>query len=164
MISRAIAIASAAALVAIASCAEAGEQPPSPEVNSASASADFSPLMSRIYDAYLHGGMGIDWQDPAPIFEPELAAAINRLVTASEETMSIPDALAADPFCKCQDWGDFEYEVVSSDLESDKASVVVSTTNFGSTTQTKLELRRFDDGWRVYDIDDRFRDSVMSST
>ena len=148
----------------MASCAEAGEQPPSPEVNSASASADFSALMSRIYEAYVDDGMGIDWQNPAPIFEPELAAEINRLVTASEETMSIPDALAADPFCKCQDWGDFEYEVVSTELESDKAIVVVSTTNFGSTTQTKLELRRTDDGWRVYEIDDRFRDSVMPPT
>ena len=118
-------------------------------------------FVNDLFGAYAPGGSGLDWREAQAVFDPELAGAIGAAIAKAEAQQTIPDALGADPLCGCQDWADFDHRILDVSVDGDVAKVGTRNTNFGGSTTRDLELVDTPQGWRVYDIDGSFRQSVM---
>lgn len=113
--------------------------PAAPQVDLAGART----LIDQIYGPYTRDEMG----DLGPIFTPELDQAIER--------QSDPDmGLGYDPFCSCQDFGQFTYRIVSLEPNTAGATAQIDRSNFGESSRVTLELAHRDGRWLVADIQD----------
>lgn len=112
--------------------------PAAPSVDLAGARA----LIDRIYTPYARDEMG----DPGTVFTPELERAIER--------QSDPDVgLGYDPFCACQDFGQFSYTPTIEPADGG-ATARVDISNFGERQTITLDLAYRDGRWLVADIRD----------
>ena len=128
-----------------------GAAPAANAANSAEAAGDVAPpvdlagaraLIDRIYAPYARDEMG----DPGAVFTPELDRAIER--------QSDPDmGLGYDPFCACQDFGQFSYTPTIEPAEGG-ATARVDISNFGERQTITLDLAYRDGRWLVGDIRD----------
>jgi len=99
--------------------------------------------------------------EPQPVFEPELAAALTALGKEAAANGEIPDALGADPLCDCQDYGEFSHRITALTVTGTRAEAEVAISNFGAKSVRRLIMLRTPAGWRVFDIDGRFRALVQ---
>ena len=79
------------------------------------------------------------------VYTPQLAAAIAR--QSDDET-----GLGYDPFCQCQDFGEFSYTIHSVERVAGGARVRVGIDNFGEARVIALRLAFRDGAWLVADI------------
>ncbi len=113
--------------------------PAAPQADLAGARA----LIDEIYGPYTRDEMG----DLGAIFTPELDRAVER--------QSDPDmGLGYDPFCSCQDFGQFTYRIVSLEPSAGGATAQIDRSNFGEASRVTLELAYRDGRWLVADIQD----------
>lgn len=116
-----------------------GSAPVAPQADLAGARA----LIDEIYGPYTRDEMG----DLGAIFTPELDRAVER--------QSDPDmGLGYDPFCSCQDFGQFSYRIVSLEPNAAGATAQIDRSNFGEASRVTLELAYRDGRWLVADIQD----------
>jgi len=115
-------------------------QPVVPQIDLAGARA----LIDRIYQPYTRDEISDSLGD---IYTPELTAAIER--------QSDPDmGLGYDPFCSCQDFGQFSYTIVSLEPAEGGAAARVTRSNFGESSSVTFNLAYRGGRWLVGDIID----------
>lgn len=128
---------------------------------SAADEADARSFVDEVFGAYSSDGVPGHLSDPAPVFAPDLAGRIATLNAEATATGSVPDGLGADPICDCQDWEELSYDITALTIDANRAEVELDLTNFGETVQRSITLAKTRSGWRIYDIDDGFRASIM---
>lgn len=98
-------------------------------------------LVESIYEPYTRG------QSPRTgrLYTPELALAITRQSDAD-------NGLGYDPFCRCQDFQNFRYRIVSVTPGPGGVTVQVSFENMGERHVVELWLHRRGAEWKVHDI------------
>ncbi len=97
-------------------------------------------LIDSIYAPYVRDEIN---SDPSRTFTPELAAAIR---SAGENAMN------ADPFCDCQDFGEFSYTIQSVGRTAEGANVRVSISSFGESRIIPIRLAHRRGTWMVADV------------
>ena len=111
-------------------------------------------FVRAIYAQYAAGGP--QGEPPAPGQDPMFSRTMNALIGADVRAANgeVP-TLNYDPFCACQDQGDFVVTataVAQSDPNSAEANVAF--TNMGEQKSLKLKLVREGPNWKVDDIID----------
>ena len=101
-------------------------------------------LIDRIYRPYTRDEIPQSLDD---LYTPELTAAIAR---ASDPEVG----LGYDPFCSCQDFGQFSYTIASLEPATGGAVARVSRSNFGESSSVTLTLAYRGGRWLVGDIAD----------
>jgi hypothetical protein len=100
-------------------------------------------LIDRIYAPYVRDQLA----DLGDIYTPELDRAM--------EQQSDPDmGLGYDPFCSCQDFGQFSYRIVALEPSPSGATARIDRSNFGESSRVTLELAFREGRWLVADIQD----------
>jgi hypothetical protein len=100
-------------------------------------------LLDGVYSAYTRG------EDPGilHLFTAELNAAI------AAQSDSEGGGLSYDPFCQCQDFGDFRYAIKSLEPTPDGAIAQVDFSSFGQSRSVRIKLVHREGEWQVADID-----------
>ena len=115
-------------------------------------------FVERLYDTKT----GNDYNsNPGGTFEPELAQALQTQRRTGMETGIWSDAFGYDPFCNCQDSVDLNHAISAIEVSGDRAKVTFTLTNFGQTEARSMQLIDTPAGWRVYDIDGKYRALVF---
>lgn len=107
-------------------------------------------FVDGIYSQYEGDGLGLDFENPEAVFEPQLAAAFRAEIERAEETGDMPDV--GDPFCACNDYTGIEWSIGEVEVDGDMATVAVQTSLFGQTVDRVAMLQAVDGEWRVYDM------------
>jgi hypothetical protein len=136
---------------------EAGERKAAEDEKSARAFIDM------LYGSYTRDAPLDIFGKPDGVFDPQIAAKIKALMKHDEETGDMSDVFGADPICGCQDWGNFSHTIDALTVDGDRAMAKLTVRNFGETTARTITLTRTAAGWRVYDLGDGFRASVLGS-
>ena len=169
---RSLMVISAAAL-ALAACSQEPEAK-SPETASASATAgEAAPtgpvsrdqvyaaagegpeaFVRMIYAQYVNGGP--QGEPPAPGRDPMFSRTMNALIgTDARAAKGEVPTLNYDPFCACQDQGDFVVTATAvAQADANTAEADVAFTNMGEAKALKLKLVREGPNWKVDDIID----------
>jgi hypothetical protein len=112
-------------------------------------------FVTRIYDAYKgKNAKGIDYGAAAEIrrlFEPSLAAAIIKDEKAAARRKDVP-MLDGSPFVDAQEWEIFAFDIVVTDIPSDRAEATVSFKNFDEPQKVVLSLVKVKNDWLIADI------------
>ena len=98
-------------------------------------------LIERIYGAYQGDGPDVE-----AVMTPELRAAIAR------QSGTDGGGLGHDPFCACQDFGNFTYSIQSLEPAEGGAVARVAISNFGEPGIVSLRLARRGSEWLVADV------------
>ena len=122
-------------------------------------------FVRTIYAQYVNGGP--QGEQPAPGQDPMFSRTMNALIGTDFRAANgeVP-TLNYDPFCACQDQGDFVVTataVAQSDPNNAEASVAF--TNMGEPKNLKLKLVREGPNWKVDDIidgTDSLHDTLMA--
>lgn len=157
--------ASATATATAADGAAAPTGPVSREAVYAAAGEGPQAFVTAIYSQYVNGGP--QGEQPAPGQDPMFSRTMNALIGADFRAANgeVP-TLNYDPFCACQDQGDFVVTataVAQSDLNTAEASVAF--TNMGEPKNLRLKLVREGPNWKVDDIidgTDSLHDTLMA--
>lgn len=170
--SRAAVLASIAAIT-VAACSP-GEEAEAPETASATATAGATAatgpvtrdqvyaaagdgpeaFVRSIYAQYVNGGP--QGAPPAPGQDPMFSRTMNALIGTDFRAANgeVP-TLNYDPFCACQDQGDFVVTATAvAQTDPNNAEADVSFTNMGEAKNLKLKLVREGPNWKVDDIID----------
>lgn len=163
------------AVMTLAACSE-GEKSKAPDAASASASAeagaaipagpvtreqvyasqDDGPeaFVRTLYAQYVNGGP--QGAPPEPGRDPLLTRILNALVGADVRAANGAVAtLNYDPFCACQDQGDFVVNATAvAQSDPNNAEATVTFTNMGRQKTLKLKLLREGPNWKVADVID----------
>lgn len=162
-----------AAAVALAACSQ-DKEARAPETASASATAGASAatgpvsrdqvyaaagegpeaFVRAIYAQYVNGGP--QGEQPAPGQDPMFSRTMNALIGADFRAANgeVP-TLNYDPFCVCQDQGDFVVTATAvAKADANTAEANVAFTNMGEPKTVKLKLVREGPNWKVDDIID----------
>lgn len=122
-------------------------------------------FVTAIYAQYVNGGP--QGEPPAPGQDPMFSRTMNALIGADFRAANgeVP-TLNYDPFCACQDQGDFVVRstaVAQSDPNAAEANVAF--TNLGEQKSIKLKLVREGPNWKVDDVidgADSLHDTLMA--
>ena len=140
---------------------ETGEEAASDKVSGdngeAAQQAEIKAFIDSIFAGYTPDGYGVDLNSPADYFDPELAAAIKAEQVSAAAADDIPMGLDADPFCNCQDWGEFSHTIDSITVNGSNATAKVTISNMGAKEARTISLIKAEAGWRVSDLDGGFR-------
>lgn len=98
-------------------------------------------LIGQLYMPYTRGEI----PRVGNVYTPQLAAAIAR--QSDDET-----GLGYDPFCQCQDFGEFSYTIHSVERVEGGALARIGIDNFGEARVIALRLAYRDGAWLVADI------------
>jgi Protein of unknown function (DUF3828) len=98
-------------------------------------------LIGQLYMPYTRGEI----PRTGNVYTPELRAAIAR--QSDDET-----GLGYDPFCQCQDFGEFSYAIQSVEREEGGARARIGIDNFGEARVIALRLAYRNGAWLVADI------------
>lgn len=134
---------------------------PSSDAEGEAKQAEIRAFVDSIYDTYARDGMGVDINRPELLFEPELASAIAKVQDAAAAMQEVPDGLGADPFCECQDFGEFSHNIEFVTVTGNQGTAKVIMSNFGEQTTRMVQVENTPDGWRVYDLDNAFREQFL---
>ena len=122
-------------------------------------------FVRTIYAQYANGGP--QGEPPAPGQDPMFSRTMNALIGADFRAANgEAPTLNYDPFCACQDQGDFVVTatgVAQSDPNTAEANVAF--TNMGEAKNLKLKLVREGPNWKVDDIidgNDSLHDTLMA--
>ena len=110
------------------------------------------PFVRTIYAQYVHGGP--QGEPPAPGQDPMFSRTMNALIGADVRAANgeVP-TLNYDPFCGCQDQGDFVVTATAvAQSDPNTAEANVAFTNMGEPKTLKLKLVREGPNWKVDDI------------
>lgn len=99
-------------------------------------------LIDTVYSAYV--------RDEAPAIEG--LYTVELLASMALESDMEDGGLGYDPFCQCQDFGDFSYTIESLEPTAEGATATVAFSNFGEPQTVRIELVQRDGEWRVGDI------------
>lgn len=163
------------AALSLAACSQ-GEDAKAPETASASASATAGAtaptgpvsrdqvyaaagegpqaFVTAIYAQYVNGGPQGD--RPAPGQDPMFSRTMNALIGTDFRAANgeVP-TLNYDPFCGCQDQGDFVVRSTAvAQADPNTAEADVAFTNMGEQKSLKLKLVREGPNWKVDDVID----------
>ncbi len=122
-------------------------------------------FVTAIYAQYVNGGP--QGEPPVPGQDPMFSRTMNALIGADVRAAKgeVP-SLNYDPFCACQDQGDFVVRtqaVAQSDPNAAEANIAF--TNMGEQTSLTLKLVREGPNWKVDDIidgSDSLHDTLMA--
>ncbi len=112
------------------------------------------PFVRAIYARYVAGGP--TGQPPAPGQDPLFSRTLNALVAADVQAAKgeVPN-LNYDPFCGCQDQGEFVVTALAvAQADPNAADANISFTNAGQAKEMRLKLVREGANWKVDDIVD----------
>lgn len=110
-----------------------------------------SEFLKSIYELYLKSGFkGQNYTDGGRFFVEDLARAIDRDGRLARQRNEAP-TLDGDPFVDAQDWQIANLDVRVSGT-GDKATGVVSFSNFGKSKRVAIDLVKTPQGWRIRDI------------
>ena len=173
-----------AAAVALAACSQ-DKEAMAPETASASATAGATAatgpvsrdqvyaaagegpeaFVRTIYAQYVNGGP--QGEQPARGQDPMFSRTMNALIGADFRAANgeVP-TLNYDPFCACQDQGDFVVTATAvAQADANTAEANVAFTNMGEQKTLKLKLVREGPNWKVDDIiddTDSLHDTLMA--
>ncbi len=122
-------------------------------------------FVRAIYARYTAGGP--TGEPPAPGQDPLFSRTMNALIAADVRAANgeVP-TLNYDPFCGCQDQGDFVVTALAvAQADPNAADANVSFTNAGQAKEMRLKLVREGPNWKVEDIVDGDRslhDALMA--
>ncbi len=142
---------------ASASATAGGAAPSGPESRDAVyAAAGEGPeaFVRTLYAQYVNGGP--QGEPPAPGQDPMFSRTMNALIGADVRAANgeVP-TLNYDPFCACQDQGDFVVTATAvAQSDPNTAEANVAFTNMGEPKSLKLKLVREGPNWKVDDIID----------
>lgn len=162
-----------AAALTLCACSQ-GEDAKAPETASASATAGATApnapvsreqvyaaagegpeaFVRTIYAQYVNGGP--QGEPPAPGQDPMFSRTMNALIGTDFRAANgeVP-TLNYDPFCACQDQGDFVVTATAvAQSDPNNAEANVAFTNMGEAKNLKLKLVREGPNWKVDDIID----------
>lgn len=111
-------------------------------------------FVRTIYARYVNGGP--QGEQPAPGQDPMFSRTMNALIGADFRAANgeVP-TLNYDPFCVCQDQGDFVVTAMAvAQADANTAEANVAFTNMGEPKTLKLKLVREGPNWKVDDIVD----------
>lgn len=163
-------IVNSAAALALAACSQGGEAPattasadagatvPSGPVTRdqvyAAAGQGPEPFVRTIYAQYANGGP--QGKPPAPGQDPMFSRTMNALIgTDFRAARGEVPTLNYDPFCACQDQGEFVVTATAvAQADPNHAEADVAFTNAGEAKALKLKLVREGPNWKVDDIID----------
>ena len=160
--------------LALGACSQGGQTAEAPAEASASAAAGSQPatgpvtrdqvyaaagqgpeaFVRTIYAQYVNGGP--QGEPPAPGQDPMFSRTMNALIGADFRAAKgeVP-TLNYDPFCACQDQGDFVVTATAvAQSDPNNAEADVAFTNMGERKNLKLKLVREGPNWKVDDIID----------
>ncbi|QTN18717.1 DUF3828 domain-containing protein [Brevundimonas sp. AJA228-03] len=147
-----------AAASASASSSQAGAASPTGPVSRdqiyAAAGEGPEVFVRTIYAQYVNGGP--QGEQPAPGQDPIFSRIMNALIGADFRAANgdVP-TLDYDPFCACQDQGDFAITALAvAQSAPNAAEANVAFTNLGEAKTLKLKLVREGINWKVDDIID----------
>ncbi len=112
------------------------------------------PFVRAIYAQYVAGGP--QGAPPAPGQDPMFSRTMNALIGADVRAANgeVP-TLNYDPFCGCQDQGDFAVTALAvAQADPNAAEANVAFTNIGEARTLRLKLVREGPNWKVDDIVD----------
>jgi hypothetical protein len=108
-------------------------------------------FLEAVYAPYrAKGGKGQEYRQADRFFEPGLARAMERDYQLADKN-GIPPTLNGDPFVESQDWEITNLAITAAE-SGDRATGIVSFTNFDQKRTLVIELRATPDGWRIADI------------
>ena len=122
-------------------------------------------FVRTIYAQYANGGP--QGEQPAPGRDPMFSRTMNALIGADVRAANgeVP-TLNYDPFCACQDQGDFVVTATAVDQsDPNTAEANVAFTNMGEPKTLTLKLVREGPNWKVDDIvdgTDSLHDALMA--
>ncbi len=122
-------------------------------------------FVRAIYAQYVNGGP--EGAPPAPGQDPMFSRTMNALIGADFRAANgeVP-TLNYDPFCACQDQGDFVVRATAvAQSDPNTAEANVAFTNMGEQKDLKLKLVREGPNWKVDDIidgSDSLHDTLMA--
>ena len=162
-----------AAAMAVAACSqgEAAKEPASASTSATAGAIALTGPVSRdqvyaaagegpeafvrtIYAQYVNGGP--QGEPPAPGQDPMFSRTMNALIGTDFRAANgeVP-TLNYDPFCACQDQGDFVVTATAvAQSDPNNAEADVAFTNMGEVKNLKLKLVREGPNWKVDDIID----------
>lgn len=111
-------------------------------------------FVRTIYAQYVNGGP--QGEPPAPGQDPMFSRTMNALIGTDFRAANgeVP-TLNYDPFCACQDQGDFVVTATAvAQSDPNNAEANVAFTNMGEPKSLKLKLVREGPNWKVDDIID----------
>jgi hypothetical protein len=111
-------------------------------------------FVRTIYAQYVNGG--VQGEPPAPGQDPMFSRTMNALIGTDFRAANgeVP-TLNYDPFCACQDQGDFVVTATAvAQSGPNTAEANVAFTNMGEAKNLKLKLVREGPNWKVDDIID----------
>lgn len=111
-------------------------------------------FVRTIYAQYVNGGP--QGEPPAPGQDPMFSRTMNALIGTDFRAANgeVP-TLNYDPFCSCQDQGDFAVTATAvAQADPNNAKADVAFTNMGEAKTLKLKLVREGPNWKVDDIID----------
>ncbi len=111
-------------------------------------------FVRTIYAQYVNGGP--QGEQPAPGQDPMFSRTMNALIGADFRAANgeVP-TLNYDPFCACQDQGDFVVTATAvAKSDPNNAEANVAFTNMGEPKNLRLKLVREGPNWKVDDIVD----------
>lgn len=111
-------------------------------------------FVTAIYAQYVNGGP--QGAPPAPGQDPMFSRTMNALIgTDFRVAKGEVPTLNYDPFCACQDQGDFVVRATAvAQSDPNTAEANVAFTNMGEQKDLKLKLVREGPNWKVDDIID----------
>jgi hypothetical protein len=174
-------LAALASVVALAACSP-GEEAQTSETEGAASSTSTldprsretvyavqsegaEPFVRALYGRYVAGGP--TGEPPPPGRDPLLSRTLNALVGVDARAANgeVPN-LNYDPFCGCQDQGDFVLTALAvAQSDRNAADANVSFTNAGQAKDIRLKLVREGPNWKVDDIidgDTSLHDTLMA--
>jgi hypothetical protein len=115
--------------------ANAAAPAPTPDLSGARA------LLDRLYRPYTRG--------ESPALEDVYTGTLEASIARQSDDLT---GLGADPFCDCQDFGNFRYTIRSLEPVEGGAVARVAIRNFGEAKVIVIRLERRGDAWNVADI------------
>jgi hypothetical protein len=112
------------------------------------------PFVRALYGRYVAGGP--TGEPPAPGQDPIFSRTMNALIGADFRAANgeVP-SLNHDPFCGCQDQGEFAITALAvAQADPNAAEANLSFTNLGEVSTKTLKLVREGPNWKVDDIVD----------
>jgi len=134
--------------------AAATAEPGSREAIYAAAAEGPEPFVRAIYDQFVNGGP--KGEPPAPGQDPIFSRTMNALIGADVRAANgeVP-TLNYDPFCGCQDQGEFMVTALAvAQADANAANANVAFTTAGQAKRMELKLVREGGNWKVDDIVD----------
>ena len=132
--------------------------------NGAGEVAAITVFLDTVFGSYANGDPVGYALGSGAVFEPALAQRMRELQDGQIGNGAVThEVLSYDPICGCQDWHQTAHAILDVRVDGKRAKARLSFTNYGETQARVVDLRRTDQGWRIYDLDGQFREEAFAN-